>query len=133
MAAPSQRGSTVSPTAKRFSVASGTAPTADETVPGNDTPATPPAPPEPAQPRTGAKLREATPPPDRARLDAAQERRWRREVGATGLALRAAEVDAAERRADWERLIADARKAGVKERILIAAAADADLDLPAPM
>ena len=53
----------MSPAAKRFSVASGTAPTADETVPAQDTRATPPVPQGPAQRRAAGK-RVATPPPE---------------------------------------------------------------------
>jgi hypothetical protein len=124
--------------AKRFSVAAGTPPSADEAMPPAGIREAPPVPQEPAQPGPDADVdggrphlrtgRAATPPlPE---LDAAQERRWRREVGVTGLALKAARADVAAREADWARLIADARAARVPERILVAAAADADEDLP---
>ena len=85
--------------------------------------------PEPDGGRPHIREERAAPPPV-PELDAAQERRWRREVGVTGLALKAARADVAAREADWARLIADARQAGVPERILVAAAADADEDLP---
>ena len=49
--------------AKRFSVASGTAPTADEAGPAVDTPAAPPVPQRPAQRRAAGK-RATTPPPE---------------------------------------------------------------------
>ena len=114
--------------AKRFSVASGTAPSADETLLPHGVQATPPAPQERAE-RPHIREERAAPPPV-PELDAAQERRWRREVGVTGLALKAARADVAAREADWARLVADARATGVPERILVAAAADADEDLP---
>jgi hypothetical protein len=63
-------------------------------------------------------------------MDEMEKRRRRREIGATGLALRAAHEDVAAKEADWVRLIEKARADGVPERLLIAAAADADLDLP---
>ncbi len=61
------------PAAKRFSVASGTAPTADETVPARDTPEAPPAPQGPAQRRAAGKpaatpLPDAVPAPSKALL-----------------------------------------------------------------
>ena len=95
-----------------------------------DTPEAPPAPQEPAQRRAAGK-RATTPPPEAVpTMDALEQRRWRRDVGNTGLALRAAQADVAAREADWVRLIAKARAEGAPERLLIAAAADADLDLP---
>jgi hypothetical protein len=103
---------------------------ADGNGPAVDTPEAPPVPQGPVQRRAAGK-RATTPPPDAVpTMDALEQRRWRRDVGNTGLALRAAQADVAAREADWVRLIAKARAEGAPERLLIAAAADADLDLP---
>jgi hypothetical protein len=103
---------------------------ANGTEPAVDTPAAPSAPQGPAQRRAAGK-RAPTPPPEAVpEMSALEQRRWRRDVGNTGLALRAAQRDTAAREADWLHLIADARTKRVPERLLIAAAADADLDLP---
>lgn len=56
--------------------------------------------------------------------------RWRWTLGATARALAAAEKAAAQRRDEWAVLCADAEAAHVPRRMVIAAAADADIDIP---
>lgn len=95
-----------------------------------ETPAEPPAPKpvatRPARPARPRVIAEARVEMDRDVLD-----RWQWQLRAT-----AGKVVAAQRRADeatqaWERLVADARHAGVPERLTMAAALEADIDLPA--
>jgi hypothetical protein len=57
--------------------------------------------------------------------------RWRWLLGATAGKGRAALDRADEAVGAWERLIAQARIEGVPERLLMAAALEADMDLPA--
>ena|ERR1019366_439941 len=124
--------------AKRFQVASGTAPTADEAGPAVDTPATPPAPQRPAQRRAAGKRSKparpgtaATPPPDAVPEidDTALLLRWRWTLGASARKAAATRSKADVAMADWERLVADAEKAGVPVRLVVAAAADAGMDI----
>jgi hypothetical protein len=124
--------------AKRFSVASGTAPSADEAMPPAGIREAPPVPQEPAQPGPDADVdggrphlrtgRAATPPP--AGMDDALLRRWRHSLGATALKLAADQRRLNATAAEWERLRADAEAAGVPARLVVAAAADAGLDAP---
>ena len=117
-------------TVKRFSVASGTAPTADEAGPAVDTPATPPAPQRPSQRRAAGK-RATTPPPESVPEidDPTLLSRWRWQLGATARKAAATRSKADVAMADWERLVADAEKAGVPVRLVVAAAADAGMDI----
>lgn len=99
----------MSPAAKRFSVAAGTAPTADEAAPAAGDPA---------------------PPVPDAGLDADTLGRWRWQLGAHARKAAAARARAAAAMTAWERLARDARNTGVPERLIVAAAADAGVDLP---
>lgn len=63
-------------------------------------------------------------------LDQEVRERWRWQLGATARKARAAQRKAAQSTAAWERLVAEARVAGVPELLLLAAAADAELELP---
>ena len=117
--------------AKRFSVASGTAPSADETLLPHGVQATPPAPQErPERPHIREE-RAATPPPEAVPEmdDTALLSRWRWQLGATARKAAATRVKAEVALADWERLVADAEKAGVPVRLVVAAAADAGMDI----
>ena len=116
-------------TAKRFQVASGTAPTADETVPARDTPEAPPAPQGPAQRRAAGKR--ATPPPEPVPEidDPALLATWRWTLGAKALKAAATRTKAEAAMAEWQRVVADAEKAGVPARLVVAAAAGANLDM----
>jgi hypothetical protein len=57
--------------------------------------------------------------------------RWQWQLGATARKAAAAQRRAHEAAQAWERLVADARNAGVPERLAMAAALEADVDLPA--
>lgn len=63
-------------------------------------------------------------------LDAGTLNRWRWQLGATARKAAAARDRADAALADWERLVADAAAAGVPRRLVVGAAADADLDPP---
>jgi hypothetical protein len=109
----------------------GTAPAAAPVSPPS-VPADGPAPrasrtPRPASskaPRRGRPADETAAP----EMDEALLGRWRWQLGATARKAVAAQARAEAALADWERLIADAKAAGVPERLMVAAAADADLD-----
>jgi hypothetical protein len=58
--------------------------------------------------------------------------RWRWTLGATARKRAAALRRAGETGREWERLVTDARSVGVPERLIVAAAADADLPVPEP-
>jgi hypothetical protein len=98
-------------------------------------PAPAPATPAPARRRArGAPAAETaappTAPPSAVELDPADVAHWRWHLGAVARKARAAQARAAESTAAWEALVARARAEGVPERMVIAAAADADLDPP---
>jgi hypothetical protein len=95
-----------------------------------ETPVEPPAakpantqPPKPARPRTVAEA------PAEVDKDALGDWRWR--LGATARKAAAAQQRANEAARAWERVVAEARNAGVPDRLLMAAALEADVDLPA--
>jgi hypothetical protein len=83
----------------------------------------------PPSPRPAAR---AATPPAGADMDAAQLGRWRWQLGATARKAVAARSRADAAAADWDRLVADAAAAGVPGRLVVAAAADAGLESPAP-
>ncbi len=56
--------------------------------------------------------------------------RWRWQLGATARKAVAARTRADAATADWVRLVADARSAGIPARLIVAAAADAGLAMP---
>jgi hypothetical protein len=72
----------------------------------------------------------APPPVTGDGLDDALLARWRWSLGASSRKAAAARAKAAAAMAAWERLVADARQAGIPERLVVGAAADADLDVP---
>jgi hypothetical protein len=95
-----------------------------------ETPVEPPAarpaatrPAKPARSRTVAEV------PAEVDKDALGDWRWR--LGATARKAAAAQQRANEAARAWERVVAEARNAGVPERLLMAAALEADVDLPA--
>lgn len=57
--------------------------------------------------------------------------RWRWQLGATARKAVAARARADAATADWVRLVADAGVAGIPARLIVAAAADAGLAMPA--
>jgi hypothetical protein len=58
--------------------------------------------------------------------------RWRWTLGAISRKAAATRKRADEAQREWERLVADARSVGVPERLIVAAASDADLPVPEP-
>lgn len=74
----------------------------------------------------------AAPPAEADSLDPAALGRWRWQLGATARKAAAAQRKAEAATADWARLVADAGAAGVPERMIVAAAADAGIDAPLP-
>lgn len=120
-------------TGKRFSVASGTAPSADESMPTPGVRETPPAPQEPVQPRAERpSLREhkATPPPDEMD-DPMLLRQWRRTVG-DGFRLVASARQLLEtREAHLKRILADAAAVRFPPRLVRSAADETDESIPA--
>jgi hypothetical protein len=63
-------------------------------------------------------------------MDDALLSRWRWQLGATARKAVAARARADAAALAWERLVADAQAAGVPPRLVVAAAADAGLDVP---
>ena len=74
----------------------------------------------------------AAPPPvpEAPDLDDALLSRWRWSLSAMARKAVAAQARADTAQAAWDRLVADARAAGIPERLVVAAAADAGLDVP---
>jgi hypothetical protein len=74
----------------------------------------------------------AAPPPvpEAPDLDDALLGRWRWSLSAMARKAVAAQERAQVAVTAWERLVADARTAGIPERLVVAAAADAGLDVP---
>jgi hypothetical protein len=64
-------------------------------------------------------------------IDAALLERWRWTLGATARKAVAARAKAAAADAAWTRLVADARAAGIPALMVVAAAADAGVEVPA--
>jgi hypothetical protein len=93
----------------------------------------------PARRLTESGIRRAVAPPDAERpppappadLDADLLARWRWQLGATARKAAAARARAGTAMSAWERLAADAAAAGIPGRLVVAAAADAGLDMPA--
>lgn len=65
-----------------------------------------------------------------AEMDTGMLNRWRWQLGATARKAAAARARADTAQAEWERLVADAAAVGVPRRLVVSAAADADLDPP---
>jgi hypothetical protein len=61
--------------------------------------------------------------------DTALLSRWRWQLGASARKAAATRSKADVAMADWERLVVDAEKAGVPVRLVVAAAADAGMDI----
>lgn len=80
-----------------------------------------------APPRAAALARAG----DDGDIDAEMLGRWRWQLGATARRAVAARARADSAMAAWERLVADAARAGVPGRLVVAAAADAGIDAPA--
>jgi hypothetical protein len=95
-----------------------------------ETPADPPAPkPAAVRPAKPARTRTAAEAP--AEMDKDVLDRWQWQLRATAGKAVAAQRRAQEAVQAWERLVADARHAGVPDRLPMAAALEADIDLPA--
>src|ERR1017187_6023013 len=100
-----------------------------------DTPAAAPAPQRPAQRRMGARKPKAvpesaaTPPPVPEIDDPALLATWRWTLGAKALKAAATRTKAEAAMAGWQRVVADAERAGVPARLVVAAAAGANLDM----
>ena len=102
-------------------------------------PATHTEPEKPTEPPAAAPpaARPAKPPRTRTVVEAPAEMdkdvldRWQWQLRATAGKAVAARRRAQEAMQAWERLVADARNAGVPERLSMAAALEADVDLPA--
>jgi hypothetical protein len=93
-----------------------------------------PAEPQPAKPAAVRPARPARTPraaEEPAEMGKEERARWRWLLGATAGKGRAALDRADEAMRAWERLVAQARIEGVPERLLMAAALEADMDLPA--
>lgn len=98
--------------------------------PPAESPAHEPAAVRPAAPASTRQRVEA-PPQEPAELSREERALWRQRLGAV-----AGKLAADQRRADtsarsWARVVAEARAGGVPERLLMAAALEADVDLPA--
>lgn len=102
-----------------------TPPRADAEKPA-EPPAAPAKPTRPARPARGRTAVEVPPELDKDVLD-----RWQWQLRATAGKAVAAQRRAREATQAWERLVADARNAGVPDRLCMAAALEADIDLPA--
>ena len=86
--------------------------------------AAPPPAEAPAAPATAAS------PPASPDLDDDLLSRWRWQLSAVARKAAAAQKRADAAHAGWDRLVADARTAGIPERLVVAAAADAGVDVP---
>jgi hypothetical protein len=109
-----------------------TAPRADTaaTLRREEKPIESPAPkPRAARPARPARTPKAAEEP--AEMSKEERARWRWLLGATAGKGRAAVDRADDAVRAWERLVAQARIEGVPERLLMAAALEADMDLPA--
>lgn len=95
-----------------------------------ETPAEPPAA-KPAAVRPARPARTSRAAEEPAEMGKEERARWRWLLGATAGKGRAALDRADEAVRAWERLVAQARIEGVPERLLMAAALEADMDLPA--
>jgi hypothetical protein len=95
-----------------------------------ETPAEPPA--APSERRYERTFAEAHPKAEApTEMDKGVLDRWQWQLRATAGKAVAAQRRAREAMQAWERLVADARNAGVPDRLLMAAALEADVDLPA--
>jgi hypothetical protein len=107
-----------------------TPPRADGASTREENPAeTPPAKPPATRPARPARTPKAAEEP--AEMGKEERARWRWLLGATAGKGRAALDRADEAVRAWEHLVAQARIEGVPERLLMAAALEADMDLPA--
>jgi hypothetical protein len=94
------------------------------------TPAAPPAPQGPAQRRAAGKRAPAPPPESVPEIDdPALLATWRWTLGAKALKAAATRTKAEAAMAEWQRVVADAEQAGVPARLVVAAAAGANLDM----
>ena len=116
---------------KRFSVASGTAPTADEAGPAVDTPAAPPVPQRPAQRRAAGKPATTPPPESVPKMSKARKQRWIDALNSVFGKAGAARDDYAAAMVEVTQLVADARQVALPEHLIIAAAARVDVEIPA--
>jgi hypothetical protein len=83
----------------------------------------------PASKRSRARSAPPRPsPPAEPELTEGMLGRWRWQLGATARKVAATQARANAALADWEHLVADAATAGVPERLVVAAAADAGID-----
>ena len=110
----------------------------DSNGPAVETPEAPPAPQGPAQRRAAGKRSKparpgtaTTPPPESVPEidDPALLETWRWTLGAKALKAAATRAKAEAAMAEWQRVVADAEQAGVPARLVVAAAAGANLDM----
>lgn len=95
-----------------------------------ETPVDPPAPkPATERPAKPARARTVAEAPAELDKDALGDWQWR--LGATAGKAAKAQQRANDAARAWGRVVAEARNAGVPERLLMAAALEADMDLPA--
>lgn len=87
-------------------------------------------PPPPKAPRQGKRPRAPREAEAPAEMDKDALGDWRWRLGASARKAAAAQQRAAEAARAWERVVTEARNAGVPDRLLMAAALEADIDLP---
>jgi hypothetical protein len=119
------RGKPPEPTSTRTDPPAPTAPETPEETPVE----TPAGNGQTVRPTRPARTRTVVEAPAELDKDALGDWRWR--LGATAGKAVKAQQRANEAARAWERVVAEARNAGVPERLLMAAALEADMDLPA--
>jgi len=99
-------------------------------LPSPSSPAPPAGARQPTRSVLGTRRNRDSAGPTAGQIDDEVRERWRWQLGATARKAAAGQRRAAQATAAWERLVADARQAGVPEVLLLAAASDAEVELP---